>query len=102
MTLKPGEVIDLEMHEGHDQFIRIEAGEARVLMGKSADDLFFDKKVSDDWAVLVPAGYWHKIENAGTSDLKLYSLYGPPEHGKGTLHETCGEAEEAHHHEHAD
>jgi len=100
MTLKPGEVIDLEMHEGHDQFIRVEEGEARVLMGKSEDDLSFDKEVSDDWSILVPAGYWHKVENIGTTELKVYTLYGPPEHAKGTLHKTYEEAAEAHHHDH--
>jgi len=97
MTLKPGEVIDLEMHDGHDQFIRIEEGEARVLMGKTEDDLSFDKKVSDDWSILIPAGYWHKVENIGSTSLKLYTLYGPPEHQKGTMHKTYKEAVEAHH-----
>ncbi|MDD4226350.1 MAG: cupin domain-containing protein [Mariniphaga sp.] len=97
MTLQPGEIIDLEMHSGHDQFIRIEQGEARVQMGKAEDNLNFDKKVSDDWAILVPAGYWHKVENIGRTDLKVYTLYGPPEHKKGTAHKTYEEAREAHH-----
>jgi len=100
MTLKPGEVIDLEMHDGHDQFIRIEQGEARVLMGETEDNLSFDEMVSDDWAILIPAGYWHKIENVGSTDLKVYTLYGPAEHQMGTIHKTHAEAEEAHDHEH--
>jgi mannose-6-phosphate isomerase-like protein (cupin superfamily) len=97
MTLKPGEVIDLEIHSGHDQFIRIEEGEARVQMGKTEDNLSFDKKVSDDWAILIPAGYWHTVENTGKSALKLYTLYGPAEHEKGTINKTYEEAKEAHH-----
>ena len=100
MSLKPGEIIDLEMHKGTDQFIRIEEGEARVLMGKTEGKLDFDEKVSDDWSVLIPAGYWHSIENTGTTDLKLYTLYGPPEHQKGTVNKTYEEAKEAHEHEH--
>ena len=100
MTLKPGEMIDLEIHSGQDQFIRIEEGEARVMMGKTEDNLIFDKKVSDDLAILIPAGYWHKVENTGNSDLKLYTLYGPSEHEKGTMHKTYDEAEEAHHDHH--
>ncbi|HQG77139.1 MAG TPA: cupin domain-containing protein [Bacteroidales bacterium] len=100
MSLKPGEVIDLEVHDDHDQFFRIEQGEARILMGKTRDDLSYDKRVSDDWSVLVPAGYWHKVENVGTNDLKLYTIYGPPEHQKGTVHKTYNDAEKAHHHEH--
>ena len=94
MTLKPGEVINLEMHKGHDQFLRIEQGEARVFMGKTADSLSFDKKVSAHWAILVPSGYWHKVENIGSGELKLYSIYGPVEHAKGKIHKTYQEAEE--------
>ncbi len=100
MSLKPGEIIDLEVHEGHDQFIRIENGKARVLMGKTKDDLNFIEEVSDDWAVLIPAGYWHSVENIGDTDLKLYTLYGPPEHQKGTTSKTYEEARESHDHEH--
>lgn len=98
MSLKPGEVIDLEVHEDHDQFIRIEKGEARVLMGLTKDDLNFDEKVSYDWAILIPAGYWHKIENIGETDLKIYTLYGPPEHAKGTDNKTYKDAKENHKH----
>jgi mannose-6-phosphate isomerase-like protein (cupin superfamily) len=101
MTLKPGEVIDLEIHSGHDQFIRIEEGEARVQMGQTEANLNFEKEVSDDWAILIPAGYWHRVENTGRSDLKLYTLYGPAEHEKGTTHKTYDLAKEAHiDHEH--
>jgi mannose-6-phosphate isomerase-like protein (cupin superfamily) len=100
MSLKPGEMIDLEMHEGTDQFIRIEEGEARVLMGKTEGKLSFDEKVSADWAILIPSGYWHSIENTGNTDLKIYTLYGPPEHQKGTANKTYEEAKEAHENEH--
>ena len=71
------------MQEGTDQFIRIEQGEARVLMGKTKDKLSFDEKVSADWAILIPADYWHSIENTGNTDLKLYTLYGPSGIQKG-------------------
>jgi len=94
MSLKPGEIIDLELHEGHDQFIRIEEGEARIKMGKTRDALTFDKQVSADWSILIPAGYWHQVINTGETELKLYTLYGPPEHPAGTVHKTYGEAEE--------
>jgi mannose-6-phosphate isomerase-like protein (cupin superfamily) len=100
MSLKPGEIIDLENHQNHDQFIRIEQGEARVLMGETEDNLNFDKTVSDDWAILIPAGYWHKIENTGSTDLNLYTLYGPSEHPKGTIKKTYKEATDSHDHAH--
>ncbi|MBW6458860.1 MAG: cupin domain-containing protein [FCB group bacterium] len=100
MSIPPGGEIGLEMHSDIDQFIRVEKGEARVVMGKSKDDLSFDKHVKDDWVILIPAGYWHNVINAGNKELKLYSIYGPPEHAFGTRYKTYEEAEEHHHHEH--
>ncbi len=100
MTLKPGEEIDLEKHDDHDQFIRIEEGKALVLMGKEAGNLSWRQEVEDDWAILIPAGYWHHIKNTGTNDLKLYTLYGPPEHPKGTVNKTYEEAIETDAHAH--
>jgi mannose-6-phosphate isomerase-like protein (cupin superfamily) len=88
MSVAPGSEIDLELHEGHDQFIRIEQGKARVLMGRTEDDLSFDETVGDDWAIFIPAGYYHNIKNIGENDLKVYTIYSPPEHARGTLHET--------------
>ena len=96
MSLKPGEEIDLEIHRSVDQFIRIEQGEARVRMGKSKDELTFDQRVSDDWAVLIPAGYYHNVRNTGNTELKLYTIYAPPEHPAGTVHKTYREAQQAH------
>lgn len=84
MSLKPGETIDLEVHGDHDQFMRIEQGTARVLMGKTKDNLTFDEKAKDDFAIMIPAGYWHKIINEGDTDLKLYTIYAPAEHPFGT------------------
>ena len=96
MSIEPGGVIDLEVHEDHDQFIRIEQGEARIRMGKTEEDLTFDENVTDDWAVFIPAGYWHEVRNTGNTDLKLYTIYAPPEHPSGTLHETYEDAEGYH------
>ncbi len=100
MSIPAGGEIGLEMHPDIDQFIRVESGKARVLMGKSKDDLSFVKEAEGDWAVLIPAGYWHNLVNIGESDLKLYSLYAPPEHKHGTRHQTADDAEKDHHHHH--
>ncbi len=100
MSVKPGEEIDLEIHEGHDQFIRIEQGEARILMGKTEDDLSFDETVTDDWAIFIPAGYYHNVKNTGQEDLKVYTIYAPKEHQRGTVHRTYEEARNAHGEEH--
>ena len=88
MSIEPGEDIGLESHAEVDQFLRIESGIARVQMGPAEDQLTFDEEVGDDWAVLVPAGFWHNLTNLGGSPLKLYSIYAPPEHAPGTVHAT--------------
>jgi mannose-6-phosphate isomerase-like protein (cupin superfamily) len=97
MSLKPGEIIDLEVHDDHDQFIRIEQGEAVVLMGETRDNLNYERNVSDDWAIFIPAGYWHQVRNTGNADLKLYTIYAPSEHPAGTIQRTYQEAAAQHH-----
>lgn len=97
MSIPPGQDIGLELHEGQDQFLRVEAGTGRVQMGPERDDLSFDREVSDDWVILIPGGYWHNVTNIGDTDLKVYSLYGPPEHDHGTVHQT--KADDDHDHE---
>ncbi|MCA1674454.1 MAG: cupin domain-containing protein [Actinobacteria bacterium] len=97
MRLAPGEEIGVEMHDGLDQFIRIEQGQARVTFGPSADEVEEEHDVADDWAVVVPGGTWHNVVNTGSEDLKLYSLYAPPEHPPDTVHPTKAEADAAEH-----
>lgn len=100
MTIQPGDDIGLEVHEDHDQFLRIEQGTAKVEMGPAEDDLSFVEEAGDDFVVLVPAGTWHNLTNVGDEPLKLYSLYAPSEHPHGTVHEDKAEADayEAEHH----
>ena len=95
MRLGPGEDIGREAHPATDQFIRIERGRARVEFGRIAGRIDATYDVEDDWAIVIPAGVWHNVVNTGTEDLKLYSLYSPPEHPAGTIHRTKAEAEEA-------
>ncbi len=98
MAIQPGDDIGLEVHEDHDQFLRIEQGTARVEMGPSETDLqTWD--AADDFAIFVPAGVWHNVVNTGTDTLKVYSIYAPPEHAHGTVHVTKAEAEAAEGHE---
>ncbi|HCH34904.1 MAG: Cupin 2, conserved barrel domain protein [Candidatus Saccharibacteria bacterium GW2011_GWC2_48_9] len=97
MTLQPGDDIGLEVHEDHDQFLRIEEGNGLVQMGSNKDELDFEAKVEDDSAVFVPAGSWHNLTNTGDIPLRLYSIYGPGEHPRGTVHETKAEADAAEH-----
>jgi mannose-6-phosphate isomerase-like protein (cupin superfamily) len=97
MRLAPGEDIGREAHHDRDQFLRIEEGRARVELGQTEDTIDETHDVEDDWAVIVPAGVWHNVVNTGTGDLKLYSLYSPPEHPPNTVHQTKADAEAAEH-----
>ena len=97
MRLAPGEDIGRERHADRDQFIRIEEGQARVELGETEDRIDDAHDVSDDWAVVIPAGTWHNVINTGTGELKLYSLYSPPEHADRTVHRTKADAEAAEH-----
>lgn len=98
MSIAPGDDIGLEVHEDGDQFLRVESGRGRVQMGPAKGDLSFDREVADDDVVLVPAGAWHNVTNIGQEPLKVYALYGPPEHPRGTVHPTHEDAEADEHH----
>lgn len=95
MSIEVGDDIGLEVHPKVDQFLRIEEGQGLVEMGPRKDKLDFRKKVSDDFAIMVPAGTWHNVTNTGNKPLKLYAIYGPPNHPRGTVHETKEIAEAA-------
>ena len=85
MNIKPGESIGLELHSDVDQFIRIEDGVGIIKMGDNKQNLNFEKKVYEDFAFVIPAGKWHDLINVGNKPLKLYSIYAPPQHAKGTI-----------------
>ena len=55
-------------------------------MGNSKYNLDFEREVSDDYIIIIPAGKWHNITNTGNKPLKLYSIYAPPQHPHGTVH----------------
>jgi len=95
MSINPGEDVGLEVHPNTDQFIRIEEGQGQVQMGDRKDRLDFQRNVKEDDVVLIPAGKWHNLINTGRKPIKLYSIYAPPEHPRGTIHRTKAEAEAA-------
>ena len=83
MTLRPGEDIGLETHDGHDQFIRVEAGTGYVELDGERHELH------DGSAVVIPSGAKHNVVNSSERDvLRLYTLYSPPEHPDGTVQHT--------------
>jgi mannose-6-phosphate isomerase-like protein (cupin superfamily) len=92
MAIQPGEQIGEEVHEDRDQFFRIEAGSGTI----SIDGV--DHHVKADDGIIVPQGARHNVIASGGDVLKLYTIYGPPEHADGTVHRTCAEAQAAHEH----
>lgn len=96
MCLKPGEEIGEEIHDDVDQFFRVDAGKGKVIINGK------EYTVEDGFAIIVPAGAKHNVINTGNEDLKLYTLYSPPNHPDGTVHKDKAEADEyekTHHHD---
>ena len=94
MTLPPGCDIGEEVHEDRDQFFRIEEGEGVIVIDG------VENPIEDDIAVIDPAGARHNVVNTGDQELKLYSIYAPPQHPDRTVHKTKADADaaEAEHH----
>ena len=93
MTLQPGDEIGSEVHTDRDQFFRFEEGEGVVLIDGN------ENAVADGSGVIVPAGAQHNVINRGSAPLKLYTLYGPPEHKDGVVQSTKADADARHHDE---
>jgi mannose-6-phosphate isomerase-like protein (cupin superfamily) len=86
MALRPGEEIGEEVHE-LDQFIRIEKGKGKAVLDT------VEHKIKDDYAIVIPAGARHNIINTSKDEeMKLYTVYSPPEHRDGVIHKTKGDA----------
>ena len=89
MSIKPGDAIGEEVHH-LDQFIRIEGGSGKAVMDGEEHDL------CTDHAIIVPAGMRHNVINTGDVELKLYTIYSPPEHKDGVVEETKADEIEEH------
>ncbi|MFL0361578.1 cupin domain-containing protein [Pseudobacillus sp. 179-B 2D1 NHS] len=92
MSIGVGKDIGLEVHPTVDQFLRIEEGQGMVQAGNTKDNLYFEERVHEDYAIMIPAGTWHNVINTGNKPMKLYSIYAPPEHPFGTVHKTKADA----------
>jgi len=95
MSLKPLEDIGMEVHDSVDQFFRVEEGLAKFFIDGE------EIEAGQENVVIVPAGSAHNVVNAlPDADLKLYTVYAPPNHPDGTVHATKEEAETAEKTEH--
>lgn len=90
MCLQKGEEIGNEVHHNVDQFFRIEQGEAKFVFNGKETHI-----AKDGDAVIVPAGTYHNIINVSKGQLKLYTIYSPPNHPDKTVHKTKADAEKA-------
>src|SRR6185503_14364551 len=82
MSIPPGGEIGEEVHERVDQVLAFVAGEGVAVMEGEASE------VGPDRLVHVPAGVRHNVVNRGSTDLRLYTIYAPPQHAAGTVHRT--------------
>lgn len=85
MSLKPNEEIGEEVHT-LDQFFRIDQGSGKVVIDG------VEHEILDGFAVVVPAGANHNVINGPDSDMKLYTIYSPPEHQDGVVRATKKDA----------
>jgi mannose-6-phosphate isomerase-like protein (cupin superfamily) len=89
MSIAPGIEIGEEVHH-LDQFIRIDAGTiTAIIEGEEAE-------LADGDAIIVPRGTKHNFVNRTREDVKLYSLYSPPEHKDGIVQGTKSDEREEH------
>src|SRR5699024_68360 len=88
MSIGVGDDIGLERHPTTDQFLRSEVGKGVLLIRHSQNALTCQRRVSDDDAIMVPAGKWHHVTTTANNPLNLYGIYAPPEHPFGTVHQT--------------
>ncbi len=88
MSIPVGGEIGLEVHPDTDQFLQIENGHGIAMMGCAKDQLKYQRPVCSGYAVFVPAGTWHNIINTGNCPLKIYTIYAPPHHPRGTVQAT--------------
>ena len=93
VTVVLGSETGIEMHNGLDQFIRVESGSGKVEMGRLRSNMNYTVPLDSRYAVLIPEGTYHNIINTGKVPLKLYSIYTPKAHPFGTVDTTREDAE---------
>lgn len=94
MQINQGEDIGLEVHPTLDQYLMIINGNGIAMMGKTETQLNYQKNVQNGCGIFVPAGTWHNVINTGNRPIKLFSIYAPPAHPHGTVHQTKEIAEQ--------
>jgi mannose-6-phosphate isomerase-like protein (cupin superfamily) len=91
MSVPPGGEIGEETHDHVDQVLIFVAGVGEAILDGERTP------VGPGRLVLVSAGTRHNFVNSGAGDMRLYTIYAPPEHAPGTVHQTKAEADAAEH-----
>ena len=92
MSIPVGESVGLEAHPDTDQFLRLDAGKGRVVMGPAEDNLTIEHEVGDGWAIMVPAGTWRRHQHRRRTDAAVRDLR-PVHHSAGKVQPTAADAE---------
>jgi mannose-6-phosphate isomerase-like protein (cupin superfamily) len=89
MTIPPGGEIGEEVHDGVDQVLVFVEGDGEAIVAGDSSP------VGPDTLAFVPAGTRHNFRNTGSTALRLFTVYAPPEHAAGTVHQTKADADAA-------
>lgn len=89
MNIPVNQEIGEEVHPHTDQILFFVDGDCEAIINNEM------RRVGEHDVVFVPAGTKHNFQNVGERDLKLFTVYAPPEHPDGTVHATKNEAEKA-------
>ncbi len=92
MTIPPGGEIGEEVHPDTDQVLAFVDGSGEAVLDGTRS------AVKPNDLVFVRAGTRHNFVNTGAGPLRLITIYAPPEHEPGTVHQTKAEADAAEHH----
>jgi mannose-6-phosphate isomerase-like protein (cupin superfamily) len=89
MTIPPGGEIGEEVHVDNDQTLVFVSGEGEAMLAGETSG------VGVGSLAFVPAGTRHNFRNTGDEPLRLYTIYAPPHHAPGTVHQTKADADAA-------
>ena len=91
MTIPSGGEIGEEVHDATDQVLIFVEGRGEAQVDGEAS------VIGPNDLVFVRAGMRHNFINTGDTPLRLITIYAPPEHAPGTVHQTKAEADAAEH-----
>jgi mannose-6-phosphate isomerase-like protein (cupin superfamily) len=89
MSIPPGGEVGEEVHDDVDQVLIFIEGTGKAVI----EDV--ESPIEPGSLYAIPLGTKHNFVNTGANDLKIISVYAPPEHPVGTIHKTKADADAA-------